>query len=355
MKDFIIVQACPDDRHFLWEVEIQINNLRKYGLSDKYKSLIYWHASEQKQTVNLEWLLLKNKYPEVEFFFYKSDEEDLPGSILKSIYVSALRPYCLKKYWARFPETKDKAVIYLDSDVIFTKEPNLEEFVNSAFCYVSNTKSYLGVEYMRNKAKEVNLPEDHFIDLAASIIGIDKQTILDNDENCGGAQYILKNITSDFWQKVQEDCLTIRRRFMIENVRYFQERAKERNISAEDAGIQSWCADMWAVLYNLYYIGQNVLAPKELDFAWATDGIRKLDEVFILHNAGVTGGNNNFLFDKTRYRFGREYMDRWPWEEDLSYVSQDHCSSIYVNEIKETYKEQINELLQENKDTMQSL
>ncbi len=355
MRDFIIITAQPDDRHFLWEVEVQINNLRKYNLADKLKVLVYWQSTEEKKTVNLEWLLLRRKYPEVEFFFYKSDESDLPQTILQNLYVSALRPFCLKKYWARHPETKDKTVLYMDSDVIFTKEPNLEELLSSNFCYVSNTKSYLGVEYMRSKAKEVGLPEDHFIDIAANIVQIDKQVILNNDENCGGAQYILKGITPDFWIKVQEDCLMIRRRFMIENLRHFQERGRERGITAEDAGIQSWCADMWAVLYNLYYYEKEVLAPKEFDFAWSTDHISRADDVFLLHNAGVAGGNNAFLFDKTKYRYGREYMDRWPWEEDLSYVNEDYCSILYVNEIKDTYKQQLNELQEEREQSVQDV
>lgn len=345
-KDLVFVTCQPDDTHFMWEVEVQINNLRKYELSDKLKVLVYWERRDDKPMVNFQWLMLARKYPEVEFMFYKNDENDLPISVTSTIYVSALRPYCLKKFWKSRPEMKDKAVFYLDSDVIFIKRPDIDQFIDDDISYVSSTRGYLGIDYMRSKAIEAGLDKDHFIEIAANIIGIDKQVIIDNDVNCGGAQYLLKNISSEFWQKVQDDCVMIRQRFMFENRRHFQELgAKRKDKSVENAGIQSWCADMWAVLYNLYFFGIEVNAPKELDFIWATD---KLEEAskdrFILHNAGVGNDNNHFLFDKTRYRFGQKYVERWPYEENFDYVSSEYGSSLYVQEIKETYKQQIDEL-----------
>lgn len=348
-KDFCFIAVQPDDTHFMWEVEVQINNLRKYGLSDKMKVIVFWMSDENKKSVNLHWLILRHTYPEVEFTFIKGDESELSAAVLKYIYVSALRPYCLDKYWKMHPEMEQATVFYLDSDVIFTKDPLefIEPLLEGDTCYVSNTQGYLGINYMRSKAREVDLHEDHFIDLAAEITKIGKNKIIDNDHNTGGAQYILKNIPSDFWKKVLDDCILIRRRFMIDNQRFFQARAKERELSAEDAGIQSWCADMWAVLYNLYYYGKEVIAPTSMDFAWATDNIKKLETTSILHNAGVGGANAEYLFDKGKYRAGKIYVDKWPYEEDLSYVNKEYCSYRYVQEIQETYKEFINELQRE--------
>lgn len=347
-KDLVFITVQPDDMHFLWEVEVQINNLRKYNLSDKLKVLVYWEQTETKFSVNLQWLVLSRKYPEVEFAFYRNDDADLPLSIIKNVYVSALRPYCLKKYWTAHPELKDKAVFYLDSDVVFIKHPNLDELINNDICYVSNTRGYLGIEYMRNKALEAGLDQDHFIEIAAKIVGIDKEVIIANDEHCGGAQYLLKGITADFWEKVQQDCILIRNRFKVENIRHFQELgAKRPDKNVENAGIQSWCADMWAVLYNLYYYNLKVEAPEQLEFIWSTDRLDHVPEYkTILHNAGVGPDNNSFLFDKIRYRYGNPYMDKWPFEEDFGYVSSEYASSLYVKEIKDTYKQYINELQQ---------
>lgn len=340
-KELIFISVLPDDTHFMWETEVQINSLKKYNLSNKLKVLVYWRSNEIKQTINLHWLVLKKKYPEVEFLFYKGDDEELPPSILQNVYVSVLRPYCLKQYWKTHPEVQEKTVFYMDSDVIFTQVPKIDSFIEDEVCYLSDTKSYLGVNYMQNKAKEVGLEPNHFINIAADIVGIDPQIIIDNDEGCGGAQYILKNIPIGFWEKVEKDCLMIKQRFAFENQRYFVEKGIERGLSTEDAGIQSWCADMWAVLYNLYYFDKKVKAPKELDFAWATDNIEKAQVTSILHNTGVGGSNNSYLFDKTRYRAGREYVDKWPYEENLDYVNKDYCSYLYVKEIKDTYKNEL--------------
>lgn len=343
-QDYIIVTAQPDDKHFVWETEVQINNLRKWGISNKLNVLVYWEWKQHKPHVNMDWLNLRNKYPEVNFHFYKEDPADLRPEIISHIYKSVIRPFCLKKFWTRYPETKDKTVLYIDGDVIFTQEPPIDEWCKGDTCYVSDTRGYLGVDYMGNKAEEVNLPRNHFIKIAADIVKIEPQVILENDEHCGGAQYVLKGITADFWQKVQDDCVLIKQRFAVENQRHFIQRGIERKISTEDAGIQSWCADMWAVLYNLYYFGKTVEAPKSMDFTWATDLIEKADTTYFLHNAGVGGGNNHFLFDKSRYRWAMPYMDKWPWQEDLSYVSPKHASYLYAQAIKETYKDKLHEV-----------
>ncbi len=341
-QDYIIITAQPDSRFFVWETEIQINNLRKWGISNKLNVLVYWDWQEHKPHVNMDWLDLRSKYPEVKFHFYKEDKEDLNPDIIKYVYKSVIRPFCLKKFWTRYPETKDKTVVYIDGDVLFMHEPPIDEWCKGDTCYVSDTRGYLGVDYMRNKAKEVNLPENHFIKLGAELTGIEVQDILDNDEHCGGAQYVLKGITADFWQKVQDDCVNIKQRFAIENQRYYVQKGIERGLTTEDAGIQSWCADMWAVLYNLYYFKKEVKSPESMKFTWATDELNDTTRArYFLHNAGAGSGNNHFLFDKSRYRWGQTYMDRWPWQEDLSYVSPKFASSLYVEAIKETYKDKI--------------
>lgn len=340
MRDLILVTAQPDDRHFAWETEIQINNFRKYGLSHKFHVLVYWEWRENKPNVNFDWLNLRFKYPEVHFHFYREDPEDLHPSLISGIYPSVIRPFCLKKFWESYPELEEKAVFYLDSDVIFSSEPNWNHLLDDDVCYLSDTVGYLGIDYMRYKASEVGLPQDHFINIAANITGIDKQLILDNAPNHGGAQYLLKGVTADLWRKVQEDCLTIKRRFAIENQRHFVQKGIERKISTEDAGIQSWCADMWAVLYALLAFNKEVKVTPELDFAWPGEPLKRSEGIFLYHNTGT--GNDPELFDKINYRFGHKYQDMWPWQEDLSYVNPDKCSIIYANAIKETYKDILN-------------
>lgn len=340
--DLVFITAQPEDRFFAWEIEVQINNLRKYGLSNRLKVLVYWERREDKKSINTDWLELHHNYPEVEFFFVKEDLENT-ASVDKHTYSSIIRPYCLEQYWKYNPDMEKKVVFYMDSDVIFTKMPNIPELIKSQNCFVTNTESYLGVGYMKNKAQEVGLDQNHFIDIAAEIVGISRDVILSNDRDCGGAQYVLKNIPQGFWDKVQHDAILIKRRFAEENQKYFRELGAARDDrSVENAGIQSWCADMWAVLYNLYYYNLPVKSPNMMISPWASDPI-KAGEVgqryygsFILHNTGVEGSKNQF--DKTNYRWHRKYMNLFPWTEDLSYVSPDYYSKFYADEITNTIK-----------------
>ena len=54
----------------------------------------------------------------------------------------------------------------------------------------------------------------------------------------------------------------------------------------ENNGIQSWCADMFAVQWLLWADNQKCICPEELNFSWSTDKIEQKN--YILHNAGIT-------------------------------------------------------------------
>jgi hypothetical protein len=60
--------------------------------------------------------------------------------------------------------------------------------------------------------------------------GIPKQKAVENNNNTGGVQYILKNINADFWKKIEKDVISIRIYFQELNRKYFP------NESAEEIG-----------------------------------------------------------------------------------------------------------------------
>jgi hypothetical protein len=78
----------------------------------------------------------------------------------------------------------------------------------------------------------------------------------------------------------------------------------------ENSGFQSWCADMWAVLWNIWLREQETKVVPELAFAWATDPISKLDTHTIFHNAGIVGTEMNGYpcFYKGKYHQGSDPM-----------------------------------------------
>ena len=62
-----------------------------------------------------------------------------------------------------------------------------------------------------------------------------------------------------------------------------------------------WCADMWAVLWNLWKEGYETKIPKELNFTWATMSSTMWEINSIYHNAGVIEESYGMPFFKANY------------------------------------------------------
>jgi hypothetical protein len=68
---------------------------------------------------------------------------------------------------------------------------------------------------------------------------------------------------------------------------------------------------MFSVLWNLWFQNQETKVVPELNFAWSTDPIGKLEETTILHNAGIVSENGNGYpaFYKGKYHQGSNPME----------------------------------------------
>jgi len=118
---------------------------------------------------------------------------------------------------------------------------------------------------------------------------INSNCVKENQENSGGAQYLLKNIDSCFWAKVEKDSVQLYKNITAMN--------KKKKIKDPDYHeLQIWCSDMWAVLWNLWIFGKQTKIIKELDFVWATEPIHYWDSKSIYHNAGVINSNTGLFY-----------------------------------------------------------
>src|SRR6478736_2394948 len=279
-RDLLFISAQPDDFYYLWQVHTWLESLKQIGCSDKAISLVFTPADREP---NPQWQQLVDLYPESKFFFQR--DEDRISRFL-GLYIPILRPYVLSKYFHLHPELKEKAIFYCDADVVFTKYPDIDKFLEDDINYLSDTKSYISASYFDSKVKDV-LPERleeykkrDILNEITWMTGISREIAEKNEESSGGAQYLLKNIDGAFWDKVFEDCLVIRQYLMTINTQFF---------GSENKGFQSWCSDMWAVLWGLWRRNQETQIVPEMKFAWSSDSIEKLDNVSILHNAGIAG------------------------------------------------------------------
>lgn len=333
MKELQILTAQPNDRYFCWQLRVQLHNLRKYGLSDKYAALVWYHKDRAKgEDFSEEWKKLEDDYPEAEFYFYSDSSGELGRMIKMFNYIPLLRPWLLNKHFVENPELKDKAILYMDSDVVFTKEPDFSALLEDDVCYLSDTKSYISAGYFDSKEKDVlpdKLEEYKKVDVLDELtreFDLTRHYAVAQQENSGGAQYLLKNIEPSFWQDVFSGCIKVLLNLRSVNRRFFE---------SEDKGFQSWCADMWSILFNLWRRGKDTACPKEMDFVWATDPIEKWDKVQIYHDAGATSRNHDkaILFHKREHKYINNLGT--PFEDDLSDVSDKYCSKNYVREITE--------------------
>jgi hypothetical protein len=338
-KELIILSAQPNDLYFNWQLRVQLNNLRKHGLSHKYVALIWEHDKRQRgEDFKKQWKELENDYPEAKFFFIKDTTGELHHLISSVGYIPLLRPWLLSKFFEITPHIDKTAILYIDSDVVFTQRPDFSHLINDDICYLSDTKSYIAASYFDSKIKDV-LPEKlesyKEIDVLGDSLGLfdlQREIAEKNENNSGGAQYLLKNIDASFWKDVFRGCVMLKTYLNSINRRFFEN---------EDKGFQSWCADMWSVLFNLWKRGYETRCPKEMDFCWATDPIEKWDQVQIYHDAGATTRpveEGHQLFHKREHKYINNFST--PFDDDLSFVSSKYCSFKYVKEIEESAKAQ---------------
>jgi hypothetical protein len=262
----------------MWQVGMWLQSLQDIGEDDKAHVLLYKPIGKK---VSQGWIDLSVMYPKAKFAVFEENELNK----LIGIYIPIIRPAILEKYFRQNPSLKDKAIFYCDCDVLFTRKPDVAKFLDDEICYLSDTNSYINSDYIIGKARDV-LPEkveafknEDVLQDMCDIVGISKDLPLKYNRDSGGAQYLLKNIDADFWKKVKDDCISLHVHLNNINKKYF---------ASTDRGYQSWCADMWSVLYNIWLRGMDTKVVPEMRFAWSTDKKEILGVVSILHNAGIT-------------------------------------------------------------------
>jgi len=282
MKNIIFVSAQPDVPYFHWQCEIYIHNFVNKGINPKNIHVIFG-LPEGKEELSERAFLLKSTGVNVHHF--KDDR------ILKH-YIPSIKPYLIKKWLEKNPE-HGKLFFLHDSDIVFRELPNFDDLVDNEDNYVSDTKGYIGLNYIksceqkyRNKYPQLN--ESPIIDLMSEIVGINKFILEQNDQHVGGAQYLLKNQEVDTWNKIYHDS----------NKLYFKLLEFQKKYPLDDGHLQVWTAEMWSLLWNQWLYGYRTKVSDSLSFSWGSDDVKKYEQKYILHMAGVTEDKKDHKFYK---------------------------------------------------------
>lgn len=332
MRELKFMTCCPDDTYYTWQVHLWIESLKKLNKSKDAVVLIFTPIT--RNTNKDKWEKIINLYPEATFKFYRDDNDEITRALIP-MYIPILRPWLMTRWFRDNPEYNKHAIFYCDSDILFTKDFNVDDYVDDDINYLSDTNSYISVTYFDSKIRDVleeKKEEYAQLDVMAmmgSLVGVTREQAEKNKIDSGGAQYLLKNLNATYWEKVQRDCIIIRTYLQKINKDFFENESK---------GFQSWCADMWAVLWNLWFNGQEAKVIKEMEFAWSTDPIIKLESTTILHNAGIVSPmmNNHPYFFKGKYHQG---LDPTTDAHLTAVLESEHtktkCNWFYAKALKE--------------------
>lgn len=308
----ICVQPCIP--YYAWQIEVMLNNFEQNNLH-KYdiRCLFAYNKNELNWEKNVSYIKkVEEKFRHLAKFYYYEDTREYPIS-----YISSIRPNILKQHFKEFPETSKRAIFYHDCDILFTKNPDfLEKYLDDdENWYVSDTISYIGYEYIVSKGEDV-------LDKMCQIVGIDKSLVKEKQSESGGAQYILKNVDWLFFHKMEKDCERLYKEINVLN-------QSKKQIDPKYHELQIWCADMWAILWNGWLRGFYTKVIPEMNFCWATDDIKRWNETFIYHNAGVTATVKDQLFYKSDFRHGN-----YPYLIDIEKYDKKRCAFNYLMAIK---------------------
>lgn len=296
---FII--PLPDVKYYLWQALVQINNLQKFGYDVEAHYLVCYFNGKPTEVVQQ---LAKADEINATFHLYADQRED------KS-YSASMKPWLMGKYFEEFPNEKKHAYVYLDPDVIFLEPINLSEYLFDDVWYESDTRSYLDSKYIKSKG-------DQLFSEMCVIADIDRELVEKNDAHAGGAQYITKNNTADFWFEVE--------RLSTKMYKHMKSTASKYHPDGHQYPIQAWTSEMWLTNWVAWKRGIETRISEGLNFHWANHSMSgKTHKIF--HNAGVTE-NDGKHFAKTHYQSS-------PFRKEIK-CGDDSLSSLYAEEVRQT-------------------
>lgn len=296
---FILCQ--PAIKRFEWELEVCLTRLKKLGVQDIVLLFAKWDDEIPKY--------LQKKY-QVSVHVYDD-------TLRNKSYIASVKPYLWMKYLEEDRSRENGSYFYIDSDVILREIPNVIPSENE--WYASDCTGYIDVDYIESKGSDL-------LERMCEVISIDPYMIRENNPS-GGAQWLIKNPSYEYWKKVYEDSVRLYK---------FLSSIESEYILKNSSGyvpIQKWTAEMWAQLWNVYHFGKKVKVDKELDFCWPTNDVNRYYETKIFHNAGVVDDHQNLFFKG-------KYVNKTPFEDDLSHVDSSKASIEYVKAIKDVIHNQ---------------
>jgi len=301
--------AQPASSFYTWQVEVLINNFIKHGVNPNKIDIL---CAINDDIVPAEWRKLQNHYNTVRFFFYNDTRVD--KRYIPSIYFNLMSSHMKAN-----PDLIGERLFLHDSDIVFTRQPDIDWAIYGKTWYLSDTNSYINYDYIQQKG-------NHIYEKMCEIVGIDKLIPRIMNSNSGGAQYITIGESYEFWDKIESDSVKLYAYFCETEMLYTKK-------FDNDYPIQKWTAGMWAFLWNIWLKGYETKVDTRLNFGWSTDNISSVETNWILHNAGVSTADTGLFFKGN-------FTQELPYNKELI-IDKGRASSYYWEQVQETAKKSI--------------
>lgn len=293
----------PDSPYYLWQLLVQATHLREMGYEEDTHYLVVYFRESPSPLLRR---LFESDALRCYIHAYPDTRED------KS-YGASMKPWLLGQFFDQFPEATSHVFNYLDPDVMFTRPMDFTPFErDDDRWYGSDTRSYTGAQYIRDKGEQL------FLDLC-EIADVDPDLVLEHDHNSIGAQYFIKGSDADFWFNVERNSVAAYKHMIQTKDQYHPE--------GHEYPIQAWCSEMYMQQFETVRAGFTPIASPDLQFHWANHDVAAWDEKAYFHNAGQTK-EDGVHFCKITWQHS-------PFRKDIS-VSPQSASSKYVELIKRT-------------------
>jgi hypothetical protein len=320
----VFVTSQPDVPYFHWQIRVYVENFTQKGINPNdihiLLGIVTPNTEPSQESIDLKKL-------GVNVHHYIDDRHDKK-------YIPSIKPFLIHKWLKQYPEFGDCFFLH-DSDIIFRELPNFNKLLNDDIIYLSDTIGYIGYKYIidccdRYEKVHPNSGKGQLLEEMCDVVGITSECVKCNEKNSGGGQYIIKNTDWVVWEKIYTDSTGL----------YYQMLDYQKRYPINPGEIQFWTAEMWSLLWNLWYFDKETRISKELDFSWATDNIKTYNKKPILHMAGVTDDL------KTRKFFKGEFININPLvklKENpnyFNYIEKDSCTIKYVEIMLDVIKNQ---------------
>ncbi len=326
MGDLLFVTAQPDVPYFHWQCEIYGYNFVEKGIKPSQIHMIFGLVNGIN-TPSEGALKLREKGYNVHFYIDERDNKH---------YIPSIKPYMIHKWLEEFPQNGKHFFLH-DADIIFREIPNLNQYLNDDISYMSDTTGYISYDYIINCCRRYESAHptsnvNQLLQEMVDVVGIDVDCVESNKENSGGGQYIIKNTTSENWYKIYDDS----------NKLYNQMMDYQKRFPISPGEIQFWTAEMWSVLWNLWYFKKETKIINDLDFSWATDSLDIYNKKPILHMAGVTDNLKGSKFYKGDY-INENPLEKIKNDENyFNYIEENSSTIKYIEVMKSIVKKSNN-------------